>query len=89
MNHQIRRLSFILALALVVLFGNLSLTQVLQADSLRTHQDNTRLLLEEYGRQRGSIVVDGTEIAKSIKTGGTLAYERRYPGGAEIGRAHV
>ena len=87
MNHQIRRLSFILALALVVLFGNLSLTQVLQADSLRTHQDNTRLLLEEYGRQRGSIVVDGTEIAKSIKTGGTLAYERRYPGGAAFAPA--
>lgn len=81
MNHQIRRISFIMALALVTLLGNLAATQVLQADSLRLRQDNTRLLLEEYGRERGAIVVDGVAVAKSVETSGTLAYERRYPGG--------
>ncbi len=81
MNHQIRRLSFIMAVALVALLANLAVTQVLQSDSLRLRQDNTRLLLEEYGRERGAIVVDGVAIAKSVKTSGTLAYERRYPGG--------
>lgn len=81
MTHQVRRLALIMTVAMLMLLGNLAVTQVLEAESLRIHQDNTRLLLEEYGRERGAIVVDGAAVAQSIKTGATLAYERRYPGG--------
>ncbi|MEY2634322.1 MAG: hypothetical protein RIS75_262 [Actinomycetota bacterium] len=81
MNHQIRRIAGLLTAVMLLLIGNLSLTQVFQADELRLHQDNTRLLLEEYGRERGSILVGDKPVARSVKTGGTLAYERQYVDG--------
>lgn len=82
MQHQIKRLSGVLAFALISLMGNLLVSQVWQVDELRSRPDNTRLILEEYGRERGAIVVDGKFIAKSIATDGTFVYERRYPFGS-------
>ncbi len=82
MQHQIKRLSAVLAIALVSLMGNLLVSQVWQVESLRSRPDNTRLILEEYGRERGAIVVDGKFIAKSIATDGTFVYEREYPFGS-------
>lgn len=81
MNHQIRRLSGVMALALVALLLNLSISQFWQAETLRNRPDNTRTLLEEYGRQRGAIYVGNTAVAKSVETGGTLVFERTYPKG--------
>ncbi len=81
MNHQLRRISGVIALGLVAILLNLAVTQVLVADSYRLNQDNTRLLLEEYGRERGPIVVAGQSIAKSVDTGETLQFERRYVAG--------
>jgi peptidoglycan glycosyltransferase len=81
MNHQIRRIALITVIAMLALLANLARTQVLQAEDLRNNSGNTRLLLEEYGRQRGAIVVDGIQIARSNKSGGTLAFERSYPFG--------
>ena len=78
MNHQIRRIAGLLSFAMIALLANLAVTQVISADELRLHQDNTRLLLEEYGRERGSILVGDQAVAKSIKTSGTLVFERKY-----------
>ena len=39
------------------------------------------MLAEEYDRQRGSIVVAGNEIAKSVRTDDRLTYLRQYPQG--------
>ena len=81
MNHQIRRISGLMVFGLLALLINLGYTQIFNADSLRLRQDNTRLLLEEYGRQRGTILAGNLVIATSNKTDGTLAYERSYPQG--------
>ncbi len=81
MNHQIRRIAGLMAFGLLALLINVGYTQIFNADSLRLRQDNTRLLLEEYGRQRGTILAGNLVIAQSLKTGGTLAYERNYPQG--------
>ncbi len=76
-----------LALFVVILFGlviaNLNWLQVVRANSLRNNPANTRVLLDEYQRQRGSIVVDGKAIATSEKTKDQLKYLRTYPQGGE------
>ncbi len=81
MNHQIRRISGLMTFGLLALLLNVGYTQIFNADSLRLRQDNTRLLLEEYGRQRGTILAGNLVVAQSLKTGGTLRYERNYPQG--------
>jgi peptidoglycan glycosyltransferase len=79
-NRPIRRV----ALAMLVLFGlliaNANYVQVFEGDKLRTDPGNTRVLLDEYERQRGTIVVDGAPVAESVSTDDKLRYLRRYPG---------
>jgi Cell division protein FtsI/penicillin-binding protein 2 len=81
-NAPLRRV----AVAVIVLFGllivNVNYVQVLHADKLRADPSNTRVLLGEYERQRGSIVVDGRAIAQSVPTKDRLRYLRQYPDGA-------
>jgi peptidoglycan glycosyltransferase len=78
-NRPIRRA----ALAMLVLFGlliaNANYVQVFQGEKLRTDPGNTRVLLDEYERQRGTIVVDGRSVAESVPTDDKLKYLRRYP----------
>jgi penicillin-binding protein A len=78
-NAPLRRV----AIASLVLFGllvaNVNYVQVFESDKLRTDPGNTRVLLDEYSRQRGSIVVDGRSIAESTPTNDKLKYLRRYP----------
>ena len=87
MNRPIRRV----ALAMLILFGlliaNANYVQVFEGDKLRTDPGNTRVLLDEYERQRGTIVVDGQPVAESVPTDDKLKYLRRYP--ARDTYAHV
>jgi penicillin-binding protein A len=79
-NAPLRRVS----IAVLVLFGllvaNANYVQVFEGDRLRTDSGNTRVLLDEYERQRGAIVVDGKSIAESRPTNDKLKYLRLYPG---------
>lgn len=81
MNAPLRRV----AVAVFVLFGlliaNANYVQVLHADKLRSDPGNHRVLLSEYERQRGSIVVDGRAVAKSVPVNDRYKYLRQYPGG--------
>ena len=81
MNHQIRRIAGLMTFGLLALLLNVGYTQIFNADSLRLRQDNTRLLLEEYGRQRGTILAGNQTVAMSLETSGALTYERNYPQG--------
>jgi penicillin-binding protein A len=82
-NRPVRRV----ALAMLVLFGllivNANYVQVFEGDRLRTDPGNTRVLLDEYERQRGTIVVGGRAVAESVPTDDKLKYLRHYPSGAE------
>jgi peptidoglycan glycosyltransferase len=73
------------AISVLVLFTllivNVNYIQVVRSDELREDSGNTRVLTEEYDRERGSIVVDGTEVALSVPTQDTLRYLRQYPEG--------
>nr|WP_246406647.1 penicillin-binding transpeptidase domain-containing protein [Modestobacter versicolor] len=64
-----------------MLIVNVNVIQVVRAESLRENPRNTRVLTEEYDRERGAIVVAGNEIASSVETDDALTYLRQYADG--------
>ncbi len=87
MNAPVRKIAISILVLFTLLILNANVIQVIQADSLRTDSGNTRVLIEEYSRQRGSIVVDGQPIAMSIATDDALQYLRQYPAGPQYAPA--
>jgi peptidoglycan glycosyltransferase len=81
-NAPLRRVAISVLVLFTLLILNVNYIQVVRADKLRADPGNTRVLAEEYGRARGSIVVDGTEIATSVRTKDALTYLRQYPQGS-------
>lgn len=81
MNRQIRRLAAVLLCAFVLLLGNLGYWQFVRAEELSDDQRNRRTVIAEYATERGRILVGDEVIARSVETGGDLAYLREYPQG--------
>jgi peptidoglycan glycosyltransferase len=80
-NAPLRRVAISVLVLFTLLIVNVNYVQVVRSDELRKNPLNTRVLAEEYDRQRGSIVIAGNEIAKSVRTGDRLAFLRQYPQG--------
>jgi peptidoglycan glycosyltransferase len=78
-NAPLRRVAIAVFVLFGLLFANLNYVQFVQGDKLRRDPTNQRVQLQEYERQRGSIVVDGQAIAASKETDGRLKYLRTYP----------
>ncbi|MFA9443956.1 peptidoglycan D,D-transpeptidase FtsI family protein [Egicoccus sp. AB-alg6-2] len=85
MSKQIGRIATFTLLLFGVLFVNLNLIALVQADDLTAHPANRRLLIREYEIERGPIVVGEEAIARSVRTEGDLQYLREYPAGALYG----
>ena len=81
MNRPIRRIGAVLAVLLVALLVNVTVIQVILANDYRDRPGNQRVLLEQYDRERGPILVGTSPIARSVETGDTLRYLRQYPDG--------
>ncbi|RBY93623.1 penicillin-binding protein 2 [Blastococcus sp. TF02-8] len=81
MNAPLRRVAISVLVLFTLLIVNVNIIQVVRADKLREDDRNTRVLAEEYDRERGSIVVAGNEIAVSVPTEDQLEYLRTYPQG--------
>ena len=81
MSGSIRKIGFVLALLLLALMVNLTILQVVQAGDLRDRSGNQRILIEEYDRERGPILVGPDPVAKSVETGNSLRYLRTYSNG--------
>ena len=81
MNKSIRKVAVALMVLLVALFVNLNYVQVVKGNEYRDDPNNRRVLLNEYASPRGPIVVDGSDIAKSVETKDELKYLRVYPDG--------
>ncbi|MBK8868688.1 MAG: penicillin-binding protein 2 [Dermatophilaceae bacterium] len=82
MNTPIIRMSRLIATLFAMLLVASTLIQFVQAPSLRARADNRRTLLDNYSRDRGSIVLTGDQaIAKSTPSPGELAFLRTYPQG--------
>lgn len=81
MIRSIRRLSLVLVVLLVAVLANLTYLQYYAAADIRGKSGNSRVLLEEYSRQRGPILLGSTAIASSIPTADQLKYLRQYANG--------
>ena len=81
MNNPIRRLSGVVALLFASLLLSSSYISFWQAGDLRDKSGNRRTLLENYGRERGPILVAGAPIARSVATDNELKYRRAYADG--------
>ncbi len=85
MNSPIRRLTLLVAAMFALLLAFSSWVQFADSRSLRNAPGNSRTLLSAYEQERGAILVDQTQIARSEKTEGELAYIRTYPSGKRYG----
>ncbi len=81
MNAPLRRVAISVLVLFTLLIVNVNYIQVVRSEELRSDPGNRRVIVEEYDRQRGSIIVDGTEIATSVATDDDLTYLRQYPQG--------
>lgn len=82
MNAPLRRVAIACAVLFAVLLINANLVQVGQARALTHNPHNGRVLVDEYRKQRGDIIVDGQAVALSTPTNDALRYLRSYPAGA-------
>jgi penicillin-binding protein A len=80
-NAPLRRVAISVLVLFTLLIVNVNYIQVVRAEKLREDPSNTRVLTEEYDRERGSIIVDGNEVALSVPTEDRLRYLRTYPEG--------
>ena len=81
MNAPLRRVAISVLVLFTLLIVNVNYIQVVRAERLRDDPTNTRVLVDEYARERGSIIVDGNEMAVSVPTDDGLKYLRTYPEG--------
>ncbi|MGH3938775.1 MAG: peptidoglycan D,D-transpeptidase FtsI family protein [Pseudonocardiaceae bacterium] len=78
MNTPLRRVALAVMGMIVLLLANATYIQVVKADEFRSDTRNRRVLLDEYGRQRGQLIAGGLSLASSVETGGPLRFTRTY-----------
>jgi penicillin-binding protein A len=78
MNRQIGRIAAITLGLFGLLFVNLNILTLLQADDLANHPANRRLIIREYAIERGPLVVGEEAVARSVETEGQYRYLRTY-----------
>jgi peptidoglycan glycosyltransferase len=81
-NRPIRRVGYAVTVLILLLIGQLTYLQVVDADNLANDPKNVRKQLREYNRARGEILTaDGQIVAQSLPTKGDFKYVRYYPQG--------
>lgn len=79
MNHQVRRVAGAMLVLFLALAINLNWLQLVRGPALADNPANRRLLVAQYGIERGPIVVGANDrIAESEATDGDLEYLRVY-----------
>lgn len=81
MNSPIRRLSVVIAALFAALLVATTLVQFVQAKDLNAMAANKRTLLDNYARERGSILIGGQAVAKSVPVDDQYRWLRTYPRG--------
>ncbi|HZM78462.1 MAG TPA: penicillin-binding transpeptidase domain-containing protein [Candidatus Limnocylindrales bacterium] len=80
MNAPLRRVGVVVMVLFGLLFANLNWVQAYKADEYRTSPYNRRVILDEYKRERGIIMLSGGQkLAVSQATTDELKYLRTYP----------
>ncbi|MDY0908077.1 peptidoglycan D,D-transpeptidase FtsI family protein [Microbacterium sp. CFBP9034] len=78
MTKELRRLSILMLIMFLALFGSTSWIQVLNAEQLAQNPRNTRALYDSYEVQRGSIIASGAAIASSVRSDDVYSWQRVY-----------
>ena len=78
MNQAIRRTWIAAASVFVLLLSTLTYVQYIHASDLKANPWNNRQIYDTYGGPRGSILVDGREIASSVPSDDGFNYQRQY-----------
>jgi peptidoglycan glycosyltransferase len=78
-NTPIRRLSVVIAALFTALLVAATMVQFTQAKTLNGMASNKRTLLDSYSRERGSIIVGGQAVAKSVPVQDQYRFLRTYP----------
>lgn len=81
MNKELSRVSTLLLVMFVALFGSSTIIQWAQTDSLRGDPRNVRTILASFAAERGAILVDGVPIAESVPSDDQYEWQRQYPEG--------
>ncbi|MET0132362.1 MAG: penicillin-binding protein 2 [Kibdelosporangium sp.] len=83
MNTPLRRVGLAMLAMLILLLGNITYIQMVNADDYRADSRNQRILYDEYSRERGKIISnDGKELLATVSpTNDRLRYLRQYPMG--------
>ena len=79
MNKPIRTMAVFCMVLFVGLLLNASYLQYLRADELNDRNDNRRVIDAEFSRERGAILVQGTQVAESVAVDDQFEFQRRYP----------
>ena len=82
MNRAIRRVGIAVTVLILVLIGQLTYFQVVDANRLANDPRNVRKSFDEYNRARGEILTaDGVVLARSVPVDGNgdFEYQREYP----------
>lgn len=80
MNKQIRRLAIGLMVCYLVLFVQLNVLQVVRASSYAKKPDNTREVILDFIRPRGTIYsAENDVVAESLPSNDRYEYQRVYP----------
>jgi penicillin-binding protein A len=80
-NTPVRRVAIAVMAMVLLLMGNLTYVQVVQAGDYRSDPRNQRVLLAEYSRKRGQIQAENQILASSTETDDRLRYLRQYSDG--------
>lgn len=78
MTKELRRLSIVMLVMFLALFGSTSWIQVVQAEALSANENNRRALYDSYAVQRGSIIASGAAIATSVPSDDVYSWQRVY-----------
>jgi len=80
-NAPLRKLSAVVTVLFLALFGSSSVIQFVQAQSLTNRPGNARTVYKEYSRERGPIVAGNVTLATSKPSNDLYRFQRTYPGG--------
>jgi peptidoglycan glycosyltransferase len=79
-NRPIRRVGYAVTILILLLVGQLTYLQVVDANNLANDPKNVRKQLKDFNRARGKILTaDGQIVAESTPTTGDFKYLRQYP----------
>ncbi|MDO4241109.1 MAG: penicillin-binding transpeptidase domain-containing protein [Microbacteriaceae bacterium] len=81
MIKQMRNLTRTIFVMFLALFVALSIIQIVQVDDLRANPINERTARNSFKVERGSILVEGRPIARSLPSNDTYRFSREYTDG--------